>query len=65
VTKNAFWRRALMRLQSLLIRVSLGLFAYQIFAVVRPLPTLPTLMRDARRHSAQRSSAVPFLVDAP
>jgi hypothetical protein len=47
-----------MGLQSFLIRVLRGLFAYQIFMVVRPLPTLTTLMKDARHHSAQRASAV-------
>ena len=60
VVRSPFWQRTLMRVQSLLIRVSRGLFAYQIFVVARPLPTLPTLMRDAQRHSAERSSAGPF-----
>ena len=58
VVKNAFWQKVLMGLQSFLIRISRGLFAYQMFMVVRPLPTLSTLMKDARHHSAQRSSAV-------
>ena len=58
VVKNAFWGRTLMRVQALLIRVSRGLFAYQMFMVARPLPTLPTLMHEARRHTAERSTAV-------
>jgi hypothetical protein len=58
VVKNAFWQKVLMGLQAFLIRISRGLFAYQMFMVVRPLPTLSTLMKDARHHSAQRSSAV-------
>ena len=63
VVKNAFWRRTLMGAQTLLIRVSRGLFAYQMFVVARPRPTLPTLMHDARRHSTARSSVVPFPSD--
>jgi hypothetical protein len=32
------------------------MFAYQMFMVVRPLPTLPTLMRDAQRHSESKAA---------
>ncbi|MSU51097.1 MAG: hypothetical protein EXS37_18740 [Opitutus sp.] len=42
--KNPFWQRTLLRLQTGLMRISRGLFAYQIFMVVRPLPTLQTLL---------------------
>lgn len=58
VVKAPFWQKLLMRAQALLIGLSRGLFAYQMFMVVRPLPTLSTLMKDAHHHSAQRSSAV-------
>ncbi len=58
VVKSPFWQKTLMTAQTILIRVSRGLFAYQIFMVVRPLPTLQTLMRDACHHSAERASAV-------
>ena len=58
VVKGPFWQATLMKIQALLIRVSRGLFAYQMFMVVRPLPTVQTLMRDAHQHSAERSSAI-------
>ena len=51
-----------MGLQGLLIKLSRGLFSYQIFMVVRPLPTIEKLMTDAHRHSAAKSAAVPALV---
>ncbi|MBL9189284.1 MAG: glycosyltransferase [Opitutaceae bacterium] len=57
VVKSPFWQKVLMKSQTALIRVSRGLFAYQAFVVARALPTLPTLMRDARRHSAARADA--------
>jgi len=56
VVRSAFWQRALMALQGALIRVSRGLFAYQMLMVVRPLPTLGKLMADAQRHSAKKSA---------
>jgi SAM-dependent methyltransferase len=34
-----------------------GLFSYQIFMVVRPLPTVQTLLEGTRRHSAARRAA--------
>ncbi len=58
VVKSRFWQRTLMAGQSILIRISRRLFAYQMFMVVRPLPTLETLMANARHHSAERASAV-------
>ena len=58
VVQNRFWRSTLMTLQRWLIRVSRGLFAYQMLMVVRPLPTLTTLMQSTRTHSAERSTAV-------
>jgi hypothetical protein len=48
-----------MGLQAFLIKISRGLFAYQMFMVVRPLPTIEKLMGDAHRHSAAKSSALP------
>ena len=50
-----------MGLQSFLIKISRGLFAYQMFMVIRPLPTIEKLMADAHRHSAAKSAtAEPF-----
>jgi hypothetical protein len=56
VVKNPFWQRTLMRAQSLLMRVSRGLFAYQMLLVVKARPTLPTLLHAARRHSDRKSA---------
>jgi glycosyltransferase involved in cell wall biosynthesis len=56
VVKSPFWQKFFMGLQSFLMKFSRGLFAYQMFLVVRPLPTIEKLMSDARSHSAARSS---------
>ena len=56
VVRSPFWQRVLMSLQSVLIRISRGLFAYQMLMVVRPLPTLARLMSDAERHSARKAA---------
>ena len=65
VVRSPFWQKFLMRAQAALMWLSRGLFAYQMFVVARALPTLPTLMRDARRHSAARSTAVGAAVAPP
>ncbi|MEY2879266.1 MAG: hypothetical protein RLZZ15_1646 [Verrucomicrobiota bacterium] len=59
VVKNSTGQKFLMAVQSLLIKISRGLFSYQMLMVVRPLPTLEKLMTDAERHSAAKSSALP------
>ena len=56
VVRSPFWQRTLMGLQTALIRVSRGLFAYQMLMVVRPLPTLSRLMSEAERHSARKAA---------
>ena len=56
VVRSPFWQRALMGLQAALIRVSRGLFAYQMLMVVRPLPTLSRLMNEAQKHSARKAA---------
>jgi 2-polyprenyl-3-methyl-5-hydroxy-6-metoxy-1,4-benzoquinol methylase len=56
VMNPGFLRDALMRIQAILIGISRGLFAYQIFLVARPLPTVDTLLRQAERHSSEKSS---------
>jgi SAM-dependent methyltransferase len=48
--------RLLTRLNDLLIRVARGLFSYQIFFVVEPLPSLDYLLRSAREQSAARAA---------
>lgn len=56
--KSRFWSRLLMRLQAILIRISRRLFAYQILMVIRPLPTLETLLQAAHSHTERKESAV-------
>ena len=57
VVKSPFWQKFLMGTQRFLIKISRGLFAYQMFMVVKPLPTLDTLLADTHRHSAAKASA--------
>ncbi len=61
VVRAPFWQKFLMRLQAFAMKLSRGLFSYQMLMVVRPLPTLNTLLADTHRHSAQKSSALPVL----
>lgn len=51
--------RWLMGLNRALMSVSRALFAYQIFAVVQPKPTLEYLLDHAQRESGLRSAAFP------
>jgi hypothetical protein len=63
VVKSPRWQKFAMSLQGLLIKLSRGLFSYQMLMVVRPLPTIEKLMTDAHRHSAAKSAAVPALAE--
>lgn len=63
--ENRFWQRVLMKVQRFLIKISRGLFAYQIFMVARPLPTLETLLAEAHRHTEKRAVAIPLEMDKP
>jgi hypothetical protein len=45
--------RALLAVNTALIKLSRGLFSYQMFFVVEPLPSLEYLLRSAQEHSAQ------------
>jgi glycosyltransferase involved in cell wall biosynthesis len=56
------WSRILLRTNQLLIRVARGLFSYQIFMVVEPLPSLDYLLSRALDHSARRSATEDALV---
>jgi len=50
--------RFLIAMNKVLIAISRSLFAYQIFAVVRPRPTLESLLDSAQRESGVRSAAL-------
>jgi len=50
--------RALVTLNAFLIRLSRGLFSYQIFLVASPLPTVDALLDDAVAGSVARADAV-------
>jgi SAM-dependent methyltransferase len=49
--------RFLLGVNRLLIRLSRGFFSYQIFMVVRPLPTLEVLLQDAIECSDNKAAA--------
>lgn len=57
--ESSFWQRALLKIQLFLIKISRGLFAYQIFMVARPLPTLETLLTEAHGHTEKKALALP------
>jgi len=59
VMKSTFWRQTLMSMQLFLMKISHGLFAYQVFIVARPLPTLETLMAETHRHTEKMASSLP------
>jgi methyltransferase family protein len=42
-------------INKVLIRLSRGLFSYQIFMRIKPLPTLERLLAEAQEHSVQRA----------
>jgi glycosyltransferase involved in cell wall biosynthesis/2-polyprenyl-3-methyl-5-hydroxy-6-metoxy-1,4-benzoquinol methylase len=46
-----WFSRFLIRLNSILIRISKRLFSYQIFMLVQPYPSLDLLLEAAKRHS--------------
>lgn len=48
--------RSLVRVNDWLIRVAPGLFSYQVFLVVRPLPSTEYLLEEARRHSERKAA---------
>jgi glycosyltransferase involved in cell wall biosynthesis len=50
--------RVLIGLNKMLMAISRSLFAYQIFAVVRPKPTLSSLLELAERESGVRAAGV-------
>jgi len=58
VIKDEKFANMLLSLNSKLIKVRRTLFAYQILVVAKPLPTLPSLLKDAVDHSKQRLEKV-------
>lgn len=50
--------RFLIAMNKMFIAISRSLFSYQIFAVVRPRPTLESLLDSAERESGARSAAL-------
>jgi hypothetical protein len=63
--RNRTWQSWLMKIQLFLIEVSQGLFAYQIFAVARALPTPETLLDDAHRHTNVKGSLLAAAIEKP
>lgn len=59
VVCSPFWQKVLMKTQGLALKISRGLFAYQMLFVVRPLPKLETLLTRAQQHSVAKSAALP------
>jgi len=56
--KDNRWSRHLLRVNTLLIRVSRGLFAYQIFVRARALPSVPYLLNATFEESRKRVEAI-------
>lgn len=53
-----FVSRAILKINSFLLRLSRGLFSYQIFLRIKPQPTLEFLLKTAREHSGVRAHAI-------
>ncbi|MBI5382527.1 MAG: glycosyltransferase [Opitutae bacterium] len=58
VVKSSFWSKTAMKVQALLIKLRRGLFAYQMYMVIRPLPTMQTLLTATQQHSEQKAGQV-------
>ncbi len=52
---NNGFSRFLLWINTLLIKISKGLFSYQILLILRPRPTLQQLLKTAREFSSQRA----------
>ncbi|HVT94600.1 MAG TPA: bifunctional glycosyltransferase/class I SAM-dependent methyltransferase [Bryobacteraceae bacterium] len=53
-----FFSRMLVQINRFLIRISRGLFSYQIFSRIRPLPSLDSLLNAAEYQSRKRGAAL-------
>ncbi len=60
-----FVSRALMKINSLFLRLSRGLFSYQIFLRIKPQPTLGFLLKTAQEHSGLRVRALETAQSGP
>jgi hypothetical protein len=49
--------RALFAINAALVKLSRGLFSYQMFFVVEQRPSLESLLERAREHSADRTAS--------
>jgi hypothetical protein len=58
VVQSPFWSKVAMQTQAVLIKISRGLFAYQMYLVVRPLPTMPTLLAATQQHSEAKAGRI-------
>ena len=58
VVQSPFWSRVAMQTQAVLIKISRGLFAYQMYLVVRPLPTMQTLLTATQQHSEAKAGRI-------
>jgi hypothetical protein len=48
---NAFWGRLFLKMNSLLNKISPSLFGYQVIVRAKALPTVKSLLEDARQTS--------------
>jgi hypothetical protein len=60
VVRNQRLARLLLRANQLLINVSRSMFAYQVYMVLRPLPTIEQLLDESRTWTAERAGALAF-----
>jgi glycosyltransferase involved in cell wall biosynthesis len=69
VVSHRLLARLLVALNQAMIRIAPALFSYQIYMVVRPLPSLSRVLDASRSHTAERAEAlttshhVPDLID--
>ena len=58
VVKSPFWSKVAMKTQAVLIKISRGLFAYQMYLVIRPRPTMETLLTATEQHSEAKAGQI-------
>jgi glycosyltransferase involved in cell wall biosynthesis len=58
VMKSRFWSNVAMKTQAVLIKISRGLFAYQMYLVIRPRPTMQTLLASTQQHSEAKAGGI-------
>ena len=60
-----FLSRFLLGANQFLIRISRGLFSYQIFLRIKPQPSLELLLRTAEEHAKKRADAITLKCETP